>query len=79
LDILDRMQELLTTSDVIDELGGNSAVSALTGSKPKAVSMWRTAGRFPWKTEMPIIEALRDRNKTAPRSLWGMKAPERAA
>lgn len=73
------MQELLTTSDVIDELGGNGPVGALTDSKPKAVSMWRTVGKFPWRTEMPIIEALRARGKTAPRSLWGMKMKGRAA
>ena len=66
------MQELFTTSDVIKELGGNVPVSALTGAKPKAVSMWRTVGKFPWRTQLPITEALRARGKTAPASLWGM-------
>lgn len=69
--------ELHTTSDVIDELGGNHAVGELTQSKPKAVSMWRTMGKFPWRTQMTITNALRARKKTAPESLWGMtKQPE---
>jgi len=66
--------ELHTTSDVIDELGGNHVVAALTGSNAKAVSMWRTLGKFPWRTQMTITEALRERKKTAPNSLWGMTA-----
>jgi hypothetical protein len=73
------MQVLDTTLDVIDELGGNIAVGALTGSTAKAVSNWRSLGKFPWHTQMPIIEALRVRGKTAPASLWGMTKRRAAA
>jgi len=73
------MQELRTTSEIIEELGGNIPVGALTGSKPKAVSNWRGHGKFPWHTQMPIIEALRARGKTAPASLWGMSKRRAAA
>lgn len=66
------MHELSTTSEVIDELGGNGPVAELTGSNPKAVSMWRTFGRFPWRTQLTLIGALRKRGKKAPSSLWGM-------
>ena len=68
------MQELHTTADVIAELGGADAVAELTGSNKKAVSMWKTAKRFPWHTQLPITDALRARRKIAPISLWGMKA-----
>lgn len=71
------MEELQTTSEIIDELGGNRAVGELTGSKPKAVSMWRTNGRFPWHTQSPITEALKARGKSVPSFLWGMKAAEK--
>ena len=70
------MHELQTISEIIDELGGNRAVGELTGTKPKSVSMWKTFGKFPWRTQMTIVEALRARNLTAPTSLWGMRKDE---
>lgn len=69
------MQELSTTSDVLDELGGNGPVSELTSSTPKAVSNWRGFETFPSNTYVAMTEALRARGKTAPASLWGMKQP----
>lgn len=69
------MEELKTTSAVIDELGGNGPVGELTGSRPKTVSMWKTVGKFPWRTQMPITEALRAKKKVASLSLFGMTAP----
>jgi hypothetical protein len=72
------MIELQSTSEVITELGGDDALTQLTGSNRKAISMWRTMGRFPWRTQLPIIDALRARGKTAPHSLWGMKSGERS-
>jgi hypothetical protein len=73
------MIELQTTKDVIDALGGTSGIAELTDAKPKAISMWRTLGRFPWKTYPVITAALRVKGKTAPESLFGMKAKETAA
>lgn len=73
------MEELSTTSDVLDALGGNAAVADLTGSKAKAVWNWRKFETFPSNTYVAMKQALLAKGKTAPASLWGMKQPERAA
>lgn len=73
------MQELSTTSEVMDALGGNDAVADVTGSKPKAVWNWRKAGTFPSNTYVAIAAALEAKGFTAPASLWGMKQPETAS
>jgi hypothetical protein len=67
------MEELSTTSTVMDALGGNVAIAEITGSKPKAVWNWRGSETFPSNTYVAMIEALRAIGKTAPASLWGMK------
>jgi len=69
------MEELSTTSEVMDALGGNLAVAELTGSKPKAVWNWRGFETFPSNTYVAMTEALLAKGKTAPASLWGMKLP----
>ncbi len=73
------MDELRTTAEVIDALGGNQPVANLTSSTNKAVSNWRGFPTFPSNTYLAIIEALRARGKTAPASLWGMKTPAEAS
>ena len=77
------MEVLSTTSDVMDALGGNLAVAELTASTPKAVWNWRGFGTFPSNTYVAMTKALLAKGKTAPATLWGMKAagsePERAA
>jgi hypothetical protein len=73
------MTQLQTTREVIDELDGTPGVAALTGANAKAISVWRTSGRFPWKTYPIITAALRVRGKSAPESLFGMKSKESAA
>lgn len=65
---------LKTTSEVLDALGGNSAVEALTGSRPSAISNWRGFETFPSNTYIVMTEALRLKGKSAPASLWAMKA-----
>lgn len=68
--------EVLETVDaVMEELGGNRPVATLTASKPSAVSMWRKAQSFPTNQYLIMTEALREKGKTAPASLWGMKSP----
>ena len=69
------MDELITTSSVIDELGGNPAVADLTNSTTKAVWNWRGFETFPSNTYVVMTEALKAKGKTAPASLWGMKVP----
>jgi hypothetical protein len=78
------MDELTTTSDVMDALGGNLAVAELTQSTVKAVWNWRGFETFPSNTYVAMTEALLAKGKSAPASLWGMKMPansepERAA
>lgn len=68
------MQELSTTSEVIDVLGGYLAVAEITHSKPKAVSNWPRFETFPSNTYVALTAALLAKGKTAPASLWGMKA-----
>lgn len=73
------MEELATTSEVMDALGGNAAVAELTGSTLKAVWNWRGFETFPSNTYVAMTDALRARGKTAPASLWGMKMPAEAS
>jgi hypothetical protein len=68
------MDELFTTSEVIEALGGNRPVADLTGSTHKAVSNWRGFPKFPANTYLAMTAALATIGKTAPASLWGMKA-----
>lgn len=72
------MEELSTTSEVMDALGGNVAVAEITGSKPKAVWNWRKSETFPSKTYVAMSEALLAKGKSAPAALWGMKTPSDA-
>jgi len=69
------MEELSTTSEVLDALGGNGAVAEITGSTTKAVWNWRGFNTFPSNTYVAMTDALRAIGKTAPASLWGMKLP----
>ena len=69
------MEELTTTSEVMDALGGNTVVAELTGSKIKAVWNWRGFETFPSNTYVAMTNALLAKGKTAPDSLWGMKLP----
>ena len=64
--------ELTTTTEVVDALGGISAVAALTGSKYTAVHNWRVGPRFPARTYLAISAALAAREMAAPATLWGM-------
>lgn len=73
------LEMLETVDDVFAALGKNPGVQALTGDKPSTVSMWRTAGKFPANTYVVLTEALRAIGKTAPDSLWKMKAPAEAS
>lgn len=66
------MDELLTTSAVIDELGGIASVAALTGRTYNAASNWRSFDNFPPDTFVVLRAELEKRGKTAPISLWRM-------
>lgn len=66
------MQELRTTDEVMDKLGGTSAVARLTGRKDTAASNWRNFETFPPDTFLVMKEALSAAGYTAPPSLWRM-------
>ncbi len=68
------METLTTTSAVVEALGGYLAVAEITGSNPKAASNWPRFKTFPSNTYVALTEALLAKGKTAPASLWGMKA-----
>jgi hypothetical protein len=63
-----------TFEDVMTALGGNGPVGDLTGAKASTVSMWKKAGSFPSNTFLVMGEALSAMGKSAPASLWNMKA-----
>jgi hypothetical protein len=63
------MDQLHTSADVIDALGGPDAVVALTRRSHKTVWRWRKHG-FPPGTYLTIQNALAAVSKTAPASLW---------
>lgn len=68
------LEILETTEDVIVALGGNAPVAEITASKPNAVSNWRSFKTFPSNTYVALTAALQAIGKSAPASLWGMKA-----
>lgn len=74
------LRQLTSAPEIIDELGGPTAVAKLTNRKaPQVVSNWRAANSFPSNTFLAITMALRERNVSAPPTLWGMSEPERVA
>lgn len=66
---------LLTTSDVIDHLGGLSQVAEITGRGYSAVSNWKLRETFPPETYLSLQSALKAKDADAPPRLWRMDAP----
>jgi hypothetical protein len=68
---------LNSIEEVIEALGGNREVAALTGRRSlHAVSMWKNRNSFPSSTLLIMRAALKARGKSAPSKLWGV--PEAA-
>lgn len=68
------MRTLRTTKQVVDALGGLSAVCKLLGTNTK--QSWNWVGRaetFPANTYCKLIEALNEIERTAPPQLWNMR------
>jgi hypothetical protein len=68
---------LKSADEVIDALGGTVATANLTGRKAQHVTNWRASGRLPAKTFLVISKQLRELEKSAPPSLWGITEPEK--
>ncbi len=68
---------LITTSAVIDALGGTQAAARLTGRLKSAVSNWRQTERFPPNTYLAMTAALAAKGLFAPAWLWGQEPEPR--
>lgn len=66
---------LETTVQVLDALGGDRAVSALTGADYKNVETWKRSKTFPARYFLVMFWALRGTNYSAPPSLWRQVEP----
>lgn len=71
-------RELTSTASIMDVLGGTRAVADLTGRTYAAAFNWRSFETFPADTYVVLTAALREIDKTAPDSLWGMVAAQAA-
>lgn len=74
------MRNLRTAQEVVDTLGGLSAVCELTDANIKQA--WNWVGRaemFPASTYVVMQRALRRRGARAPAWLWNMRGVERRA
>lgn len=69
-------RELTSASEIVKELGGNTAVARLTDRKaPQVVSNWISDNSFPPNTFLVLNAELRARGCRAPSSLWRMLEP----
>ena len=73
-------RELETVADVIEALGGLSAVATqyTESGNVSTVSTWKKRG-LPSRTYTVMTEDLRKRGHTAPARLWGMRDSVEAA
>lgn len=55
---------------LIDDLGGNTALAKALGLTPNAVSNWRNRG-IPWKTRPVIARMATERGVSLPEDFWG--------
>ena len=69
------MRTLRTAREIVFELGGYRAVADRIGVTYEAVCGWVKMNNFPPRTYVSLLDALADRNKTAPYSLWRMVEP----
>lgn len=69
---------LTTASEVIEELGGPAAAGRMVGRSVQSAVNWRAANRFPADTFLIFQAELRERDMTAPPSIWGIRQPEGA-
>lgn len=72
-------QNLKTTSQVVEALGGKDAVAKLTGRSWSAVWNWEDRKAFPPNTYTILKAKLEEAGASAPDSLWGMGQPSELA
>ena len=71
------MTHMTSTALIIDVLGGNQKVAAMTGASPGSVSGWRR-GKFPAATYVVLRGKLTRMGFSAPDSLWSMRSKPKA-
>jgi hypothetical protein len=64
----------VSTSDVIDALGGTSTAAQKIGVRPQVISHWRVKGKFPAHTYIALRGLLEKEGIEAPDHLWRMKS-----
>lgn len=67
---------LTSVDEIIEALGGTSAVAGLAGVGQSAVSNWRSRGRIPPEKFMIFTEALGKAGKEAQPSVFGFETAE---
>lgn len=73
------MKELATAAEVIEQLGGPTAIGRLVGRSAQSAVNWRTAGRLPSDTFLILQAELRSRDMSAPPAVWGILEPTEVA
>jgi hypothetical protein len=66
------MRKLRSVREVLDELGGNTAVARMLNYSTHRVAMWLGKGSFPSNTYVVMRKALSGHRATAPDTLWKM-------
>jgi len=70
------MNSLTTVDEVIDALGGNTAVRNMMSVSAQAVSNWRKRRRIPPRHYSTMTKALSKIDRSAPPGLWSMTSPD---
>jgi len=66
------MSQITSTAILIDVLGGNQKVAAMTGSKPSAVSNWRKS-KLPAATYVVLNAKIQKMGLSVSPDLWSMR------
>lgn len=64
---------LRSVDDIVDALGGTTAVAELVGAGLSAISNWKFRGSIPPEHFLTITEALDERNLSAAPAIFGFK------
>lgn len=69
------MRHVETANDIIDTLGGTSAVAKMLKRSPQQVSNWRADGRLPSSVYLLVSNELAKYGKVASPRLFGISEP----
>ncbi len=69
---------LTTVDEVIETIGGATAVAGIAGVGLPAVSNWRARGKFPSNMFLVVSKVLQENGKTVDPALFGFREPSRS-